>query len=360
METRKRKTTTPGARSTSSAKKQRTTKSSASTKGKPTETTKSSSAGRIDVQQMTEEITASVTKTVLNTLKELGLLKANNIETQGSSNDAPLNTNVDLMVDRDIEHEGVLGLRTSVESSGSSCSSAGSSGIPLNSGFVSSKLPLHATVPMKTKEKIWNQEYVELSALQEEEPEDISFNIRTGKVSTVQSKKKFLNIEQWTDAFSIYASVFRLKFPEEAEGLASYMGLVRRIAEEKAGWYYYDTNFRKLKKTLNLKWGEIENELFLVALSRRQPFRVPREGDKRNYNTRKFSACFKYDKGQNCPGCNYPHRCGFCGGSHPQFKCFKKGNKQDPSPKQDKQNDGTATKQQPAQTPKPKNHYGGK
>ena len=39
-------------------------------------------------------------------------------------------------------------------------------------------------------------------------------------------KKRFLNIEQWTDAFNIFASVRRLNFPAEAEGLAAYMNLI--------------------------------------------------------------------------------------------------------------------------------------
>ena len=72
--------------------------------------------------------------------------------------------------------------------------------------------------------------------------EDISFNIHTGAVSSNTSKKKFLTIEQWTDAFNIYASVRRLKYPEEAEGLAAYMGVVRRIAQERGSWHFYNSD----------------------------------------------------------------------------------------------------------------------
>ena len=62
--------------------------------------------------------------------------------------------------------------------------------------FVPSRLPLYAMVPMKKREQIWRGEFVELSTLQEEEPDDVYFNIKTGKISPASSKKKFLTIEQ--------------------------------------------------------------------------------------------------------------------------------------------------------------------
>ena len=101
--------------------------------------------------------------------------------------------------------------------------------------------------------------------LQEEEPEEILFNIKTGKVPPATSKKKILTIEQWTDASCIYSSVYRIKYPQEGEALASYMGLIRRIAAEGGGWYNYDRQFRKLKANSTMgqyKWDQKEDELF--------------------------------------------------------------------------------------------------
>lgn len=138
--------------------------------------------------------------------------------------------------------------------------------------FVPSKLPLYAMVPMKKREQIWRGEFVELSTLQEEEPDDVLFNMKTGKISPAPSKKRFLTIEQWTDAFSIYASVYRIKYPQEAEALASYMSLVRRIASERGAWFNYDRQFRKLKAnstSLKYKWDQREDELFFLALNKR-------------------------------------------------------------------------------------------
>lgn len=70
--------------------------------------------------------------------------------------------------------------------------------------------------------------------MQDEEVQDISFNIHTGAVSSSTSfKRKFLTTEQWTDAVNVYASVPRVKYPDEAQCLSTYMGLVRRIADER-------------------------------------------------------------------------------------------------------------------------------
>ena len=44
--------------------------------------------------------------------------------------------------------------------------------------FVPSELPLHAMVPLKKREQSWRGEFVELSALEDEEPDDILFNTR--------------------------------------------------------------------------------------------------------------------------------------------------------------------------------------
>ena len=151
--------------------------------------------------------------------------------------------------------------------------------------------------------------------------------------STNTQKKRFLNIEQWTDAFNIFASVRRLRFPAEAEGLAAYMNLIRRIAHEKGSWYFYDTTFRKLKQTTNRAWDVIDNELFILALSRKQqPFRPGRESDSTpRPASRRIRSCHKFNRGIQCNGCAFPHVCRECGKpNHPQFRCWTKAQKTPP------------------------------
>ena len=90
--------------------------------------------------------------------------------------------------------------------------------VPAKSGFISAAIPLHSRVPMKTKERIWNNEFVELSILYDGETVHVTISLNSGKISTTNSaKRKFMPIEQWTDAFNVYMSVYRfnLKAPRK-------------------------------------------------------------------------------------------------------------------------------------------------
>ena len=119
------------------------------------------------------------------------------------------------------------------------------------SGFVSAAISLHSRVPMKTKEKIWNNEFVELSTLQDEEVDDITISVKSGKTTTTGSaRKKFISIEQLTDAFNVFASVYRLKFPEQSEQLSIYLNTIRKISNENGHRHYYDINFRNIRQSI--------------------------------------------------------------------------------------------------------------
>ena len=61
----------------------------------------------------------------------------------------------------------------------------------------------------RKKKKIWPGEFSDLSALQDDDVADLTFNVITGAVSTpTASKKKFMSIEQCTDAFNVFSSVY--------------------------------------------------------------------------------------------------------------------------------------------------------
>ena len=79
------------------------------------------------------------------------------------------------------------------------------------SGFISAAIPLHFRVPIKTKKRIWNIEFVELSTSYNGETDNVTISLKSGKISTTNSaKRKCMSIEQWTDAFNVYMSVYRL------------------------------------------------------------------------------------------------------------------------------------------------------
>ena len=185
-------------------------------------------------------------------------------------------------------------------------------------------VPLHASVPLKIKEKIWNGEFVDFSTVFSNKSDSMSFEISpTSGISTVSagSARKFINIEQWTDAFNIFASVYRQKYPEAAEPLAQYCATVRGISNDRGNWYMYDVKFRELKQHHPFPWESVHHQLYMSALSKRQPFR---SNFRRSNGGKSPSTCNKYNRGQHCTSCNYPHRCATCFGTHPQFKHFRR------------------------------------
>ncbi|MES9882604.1 MAG: hypothetical protein ABW185_17175 [Sedimenticola sp.] len=312
--------------------------------------------GRGDIQAITESITQTVTASVLMSLKSAGLLPSDNMGNEETDRVGPTmlpgqnlteeqrtcNTSISHVTSSNGAGNSIFSLSSSPAGRGGSIDSLVHTNYfaadinAARSGFVSSTLPLHFRVPMKTKEKIWTGEFVELSTLQDEEVEDITINIQSGKILTSAApKRKFMSIEQWTDMFLIYSSVYRIKYPEQSHQLESYMGLVRKISKEGGAWLYYDSNFRKIRLASNLRFDQIENELYLTALSRKQqlqqpPFRADRQPSSfkdgfRSANSRdkgRVYSCNKYNKGSGCTGCQYPHICNACGGKHPFHRCW--------------------------------------
>ena len=279
-----------------------------------------------DLQALTEQITKTVTESVMTSLRQSGIIPGHS-----ATSAQFVEQNTIAGTEKGCQRNSV---NESLNQLGSASPFSREEESAKQNRFVSSRIPLHAKVPMKKKEKIWAGEFIELSTLQEEDVDDLLFNIRTGAVSSKTPRiKRFMSIEQWTDAFNIFASVYRLKYPSEADGLSAYMSLVRQIADRNGSWYYYDTNFRRIKQSMNLQWSDIEQELFIMAMTKSpQPFRAGREveSDKRSFNKtskskRNYKSCDKYNKGTHCGGCNFPHICAFCGRTnHPQFKCRSK------------------------------------
>ena len=300
-----------------------------------TDVTQSASNPNIDVSVLTEQITKTVTSAVLNNLRAAGLFEREHNQVSGIPNQ--------LSNERQIspEVEGINNLSTFT--SEASSSSAGLSGQTMSfaqssfnahvdaakSGFISAAIPLHSRVPMKTKEGIWNNEFVELSTLYDEETDDVTISLKSGKISTSNStKRKYMSIEQWTDAFNVYMSVYRLKFPDQSEQLSTYLNTVRKIALENGQWHYYDTNFRKIRQSIGLQWNQIHSELYVTAMMRKQkqPFRSNRDLPATSRSRSSFAiknTCHKFNRGSECSGCVYKHMCRHCGGRHPGFKCWK-------------------------------------
>ncbi|XP_045167733.2 uncharacterized protein LOC123531018 isoform X1 [Mercenaria mercenaria] len=198
----------------------------------------------------------------------------------------------------------------------------GNSGCLTSASLQSSpSIPLHASVNLKIKEKIWADEFVDFSTSFSKSQESFSLTITpTGISSFSQSNsRKFITIEQWTDIFAVFSSVYRQKYPDTAEQLAQYSNTVRAIAKARGNWHYYDVQFRQLRQSHPFSWDSIHHELYIKALSQKQPFRPngPQTGQSRK-------TCNKFNRGDRCTGCIYQHKCKTCSGNHPHYKCWKR------------------------------------
>lgn len=206
----------------------------------------------------------------------------------------------------------------------------------VNSTQSSATVPLHATVHLKVKERIWSNEFVDFRNAFSKPSSEPTFQMTfsdQGVSSCLQTQgKKFISIEQWTDAFQTFSSVYRLKYPDQADNLAQYCNTIRSIAKANGKWFWYDTEFRQLRQNHPIPWNHVQNDLYMQALSNKQPFRDTNNTFTSNKNKNK-KPCFKYNKGHNChPGkCQYAHKCLSCSGFHPQIQCGKssKGSQQD-------------------------------
>ncbi|KAK3105093.1 hypothetical protein FSP39_017153 [Pinctada imbricata] len=124
----------------------------------------------------------------------------------------------------------------------------------------------------KTKLKFVNGEYVDLGLLISKpanlEDGSKKLSVENGRIVIADKKSdtKINNIQQWTDAFLVYSSVYATAHPSSFAGLLKYMHTVRLGASRTSGlgWKNYDIQFR-LKREQNpaLSWSGFSFGFFL-------------------------------------------------------------------------------------------------
>ena len=128
----------------------------------------------------------------------------------------------------------------------------------------------------KVKEKIWSGVYVDLATLLCKD--DLKADTGTGQKIVVidgelvikqkTPETKIATIEQWTDAFLIYVSIYIQKHHTQVNGLLRYMHNIRLGAsrQQGTGWLIYDQQFRlKKARSPETYWGVIDGELWLLC-----------------------------------------------------------------------------------------------
>ena len=221
---------------------------------------------------------------------------------------------------------------------------------------LTSGIPLGAHIPKRIKEKIWANEYIDLSALLPTNVDNdlwsVTFAPNTVTLQNQQNvpkPKSILSFYEWNEAFRIYMAIYIQIFPEDAPHMLKYMSTIKNIYEMKGNesFRYYDETFRLLRKENSQPWQQEIDELYRKAMfMKSSKFTVnhnfPQPPTTAKYNngtainpnnrrvqpfldTNNNGTCHIYNKYQCCTKRNYPyqHVCRVCKGPHPQAKCTK-------------------------------------
>lgn len=210
-------------------------------------------------------------------------------------------------------------------------------GIPTIASMGSYQLRPSVLVPDKTKQAIWKNEFVEMTALlpKHNMQNDVSVMVKLSAngehdiaLKPAQADQKMLNINQWLTAFHIYMDIFLETFPADLPGLLAYCSLVRDLERThgQAARQFYDRTFRAHRQTQALPWAMMHTELYVKAMS----LATTHSATAHSYasgknNAEKHFSCNQFNKHQCIyKPCKYPHVCSYCGKKgHPRFKCYQ-------------------------------------
>ena len=188
---------------------------------------------------------------------------------------------------------------------------------------------LDGNVPDDLKQKIINGEYIDLGQLLQRRPgpdKSRCLTIEDGHL-VVQLKPftmKIPDINHWTDAFLIFASIFSSAHPESTSGLFKYMHTVRLGAKRSSGlgFKFYDEQYR-LRKVSNpsSSWGIVDQELWLLYM-----FYGNQSGSPSFSTGSRNLKCYTFNFSGSCskPQCFYVHKCLACSGAHLSVRCMSR------------------------------------
>ena len=281
------------------------------------------------IDQITECITSSVLATINQKIDEAvtaALQRAlpPTLATMSStSTSLPLQT-------------GASDVATTINSVSSAIS--GTSTLLLNqSSFHSASIQITNQINIKTKQKVWAGEYVELSAFLSSPSDTNSYQLHfdpeesssTLKVVQQNKQQPITNIGLWSKAWNRFSAVVLEKNPNLAVGLAHHMEVVTDLAKKRSHWRYYDEEFRKLVARNEATWGTTHLELYLKAVVEGL---TESKSDQSNKPARQQSqkilvpkgACVAFHVHGSCANgwsCSYQHKCFYCLNSHPASRC---------------------------------------
>lgn len=188
---------------------------------------------------------------------------------------------------------------------------------------VNSQIGFH--VPSAVRQKIIDGQYVELGTLLDihSPPVNESRRLEVGPMGELmvkppQSVKVINSIENWTDAFIVYSSIFLSGHPERSQELLKYMSNIRTAASRHSGlgWKHYDQQFRLrlADDPAGISFANIDSELWLMY--------VGSQSRPSEQVTMTLKKCFDFNyKVCGRVQCPYRHACMNCNAYHPYRWC---------------------------------------
>ena len=153
---------------------------------------------------------------------------------------------------------------------------------------------------------------------------------RNGHAEIVANNEvpRISNVRRWEQAFRIYATIYSEASPNRSAEILQYINVINQAAA-KYTWdsvAYYDHTFRRLmERKPHRSWAKTYTQIWNLALA--EPLSSRQYGEKGNRRDSRDNSCWRFNKSCCSYGlkCRYEHRCSYCGGNHPLFRCFKKG-----------------------------------
>ena len=183
-------------------------------------------------------------------------------------------------------------------------------------------------VPSQLKQKIWEHKYINIALLLKGNAELAEIfsggvlHVSDGKVEArpKQTKEKVNSIEQWTEAFLIFMSIYLSRYPGKTQELLKYISVIRDAAVKfpNYAWRHYDEQFRVRQAEKVANWGKINSDLWLRTMP------VSSTTFSFQPNVSQFGSCRDFNNKGFCNfhRCRYQHSCDLCGSSfHGMIRC---------------------------------------
>lgn len=185
-----------------------------------------------------------------------------------------------------------------------------------------------STVPQTIKDKVVKGEYIDLATLlTNSSSHDVQKLVVSNGEITIQNQKaksKLLTLDQWTNAFIIFISIYCSIHASRFQELLKYMYVVRQgAARNTLGWLSYDEQYR-LRKANNPEssWADVDMELWLLFMNGYQSYSNRVNTYQYPYGSNLKCYPFNYNKSCTRQTCIYSHTCIKCNGNHPVVACF--------------------------------------